>query len=453
MQPQKRQTSRRDFLRYSAGASAGYWVAGGLAGRVSASPNEQLQIACFGVNGKGRGDVENASKFGKIYALCDVDRTFLKLSARSNKVEHTSTDFRELLDKVGDKVDVCVVSTPDHCHAVILAKAMKMGKHCYGQKPLTHSIWEARQMQDIARKAGVVTQMGNQFTAYEPMRKAAHQIKAGQIGNVKEVHVWTNRPIWPQGEARGPEKPVPKELDWDAWIGPAPFRPYADGYHTFKWRGWWDFGTGALGDMACHTCNLPFMALNMRDPTAVAAETSGHNHDSYPAKSKIKFDFPAIGDRQAFTFHWYDGTNLPPEETYADFLKMKDGDGKPLQLNASGCLLVGDKCTMYAAGDYANEGIYVNNDVELTDVDYPKPPGEPELGHVQEFYEAIADPKNKKAMSNFPDYAGPLTETILLGNLAVWKEGPVKWGGTNLKPDDPSLMKIVKPEYREGYEV
>jgi predicted dehydrogenase len=456
MQSQKRQSSRRDFLRHSAALGAGYWVAGGIAPRASASPNEQLQIASFGVNGKGKSDVENASRFGKIYALCDADRKFLELSSRLYKVDNSFTDYRELLDKLGDQIDVCTVSTPDHTHAVILAKALKMGKHCYGQKPLTHSIWEARQLQELARKAGVVTQMGNQGTALEAMRKAAYQVQAGQIGKVKEVHVWTNRPIWPQGEARGPEKPVPKELDWEAWIGPAPMRPYADGYHTFKWRGWWDFGTGALGDMACHTCNLPFMALNMRDPTSVEAETSGHDHDSYPAKSKIRFEFPAIGDRAAFTFYWYDGTNLPPRDLYADFEKPGK-DGKPRSVTTSGCLIVGDKATMYAAGDYAEQGVEANNGVKLTDVDYPHAPGkptaEPEPSHVREFYEAIADPKNKKATSNFPDYAGPLTETILLGNLAVWKDGPVKWDAENLTPDDPSLMAIVKPASREGYDL
>jgi len=458
MHSPKRQATRRDFLRHSAATGVGFWVAGGIAPRLSASPNEQLQIANCGVFNKGTSDVKNASQFGKIFALCDVDRIFLKGVARQYKVdaERTFTDYRQMLDKLGDQIDVVTVSTPDHTHAVILAKALRMGKHCYGQKPLTHSIWEARQIQELAKEAGVVTQMGNQYAAYEPMRKAAYQIRDGQIGRVKEVHVWTNRPIWPQGEARNPEKPVPKELDWESWIGPAPMRPYADGYHTFKWRGWWDFGTGALGDMACHTCNLPFMALNMRDPTAVEAETSGHNRDSYPAKSKIKFDFPAIGERGPFTFHWYDGTNLPPRELYADFEKpavVKDGKTVPWSLSTSGCLIVGDKCTMYAAGDYAEGGIEVNKGVELTEVDYPKPPGEPELGHVREFYEAIADPKNKKAVSNFVDYAGPLTETILLGNLAVWKEGPVKWDAKNLKPDDPSLLAIVKNEYREGYEL
>jgi predicted dehydrogenase len=455
MQTPNRSTSRRDFLRYTAGAGAGYWVAGGLAAKVSASPNEQLQIACFGVNGKGRGDASNAAKFGTIYAVCDVDRTFLDLSARTYKTENKFTDFRELFDKVGDQIDVAVVSTPDHTHAVILAQALKAKKHCYGQKPLTHNIWEARQIQELAKAAGpeVVTQMGNQGTRLDAMRKAAYQVRDGQIGNVKEVHVWTNRPIWPQGEARGPEKPVPKELDWESWIGPAPMRPYSDGYHTFKWRGWWDFGTGALGDMACHTCNLPFMALNMRDPVEVEASTSGHDHDSYPANSKIRYEFPAIGDRPAFTFHWYDGSNLPPKELYADF-ETPGPDGKPQTITTSGCIMVGEKATMYAAGDYAERGVFTNKGVQLTDVEYPATKGDDqELGHVREFYEAIGDPKNKKAVSNFADYAGPLTETILLGNLAVWKGGKVKWDAKTLTPDDPELAKIVKNEYRDGYEL
>jgi predicted dehydrogenase len=308
-------------------------------------------------------------------------------------------------------------------------------------------------MGEIAREKNVVTQMGNQFTAYEPMREAAYRVRGGQLGKVKEVHIWTNRPVWPQGEPRPEPKPVPNELNWEAWLGPAPYRPYGEGYHTFKWRGWWDFGTGALGDMACHTCNLPFMALNMRDPVSVEAETSGHNHDSYPAKSKIKFEFPELDGRAAFTMYWYDGSNLPPAEVTAPFLA---GDASK-NLNASGCILIGDKAMMYAAGDYAEAGIeYLDASgkpgVELLTVDYPKPVGEPELGHVQEFYEAIFD-RSKKAVSNFPDYSGPLTETILLGNLAVWKQGKVEWDAKTMTPNDPALAKIVRREYRYGYEL
>ncbi|MCA9234026.1 MAG: Gfo/Idh/MocA family oxidoreductase [Planctomycetales bacterium] len=444
--------SRRDFLKTSAAVGVGFWAAGGVAARASTSPNEQLQIASFGVNGKGRSDVKNASRFGKIFAVCDVDRTFLDQSAKVYKTDHKYTDFRELLDCLGDQIDVCTVSTPDHTHAVIAGKAMKMGKHVYCQKPLTKTIWEARELQRIAKEADVVTQMGNQFTAFEPMRQAAYQIRAGQLGKVSEVHVWTNRPIWPQGEARPEPKPIPNELNWEAWLGPAPYRPYGEGYHTFKWRGWWDFGTGALGDMACHTTNLPFMALNMRDPVSVEAETSGHNQDSYPEWSKIKFEFPELDGRAPFTLYWYDGTKLPPEELYSQFLQGAGSDGQSKKLNASGCLIVGDKATMYAAGDYAEAGIELNTDDPWLEVDYPKPPGAPELGHVEEFYNGIHD-RSKKPVSNIVDYSGPLTETILLGNLAVWQPGKVEWDAATITPADASLMKVVKPEYRYGYEL
>ena len=444
------QSNRRSFLQQSAAVGVGFWVAGGVTAKESSSPNSKLQIAGIGAGGKGSSDVKNASRFGKIYALCDADRKTLASADKLYKTGRTFTDFRELLDQLGDKIDVVTVSTPDHNHAVIASKAMKMGKHCYCQKPMTHSIWEARQLGSIAREMGVATQMGNQFTAYEPMREAAYQIRAGQLGTVKEVHVWTNRPVWPQGEARNPSKPVPEYLDWEAWIGPAPMRDYAEGYHTFKWRGYWDFGTGALGDMACHTCNLPFMALNMRDPTAVEAATSGHNRDSYPAWSKIKYDFPELDGRAAFTMHWYDGTKLPESHLYEEFLQGTDKEGNPLKLDASGVLIIGDKGTMYAAGDYADRGIYLSKGLEPLAVDYPKPPP---LGHVQEFYQSIHD-RSKPAVSNFPDYAGPLTETILLGNLAVWKGGRVEWDAKKLQPiSDPKLANIVRREYRDGYVV
>ena len=441
-------TDRRKFLQSTAAVGLGYWVTGGLEAAESKSPNEQIQVGCIGVGGKGQSDVQNMSKFGKIFALCDVDATTLEGQVQAYKTEHNFSDFREMLDKMGDKIDAVTVSTPDHCHAVAAAKAMKMGKHVHCQKPLTHSIWEARRLGEIAKEKGVATQMGNQWTAYAPMRKAAHQIREGQLGTVKEVHIWTNRPIWPQGEARSPAKPVPSTLNWEAWIGPAPFRPYADGYHPFKWRGWWDFGTGALGDMACHTCNLPFMALNMRDPVSVEAECPEHDGDSYPARSKIKYEFPKLGDRPAFTMHWYDGGNLPPNELFEGVtLEATIDDKKHKPPAPRGVLLIGDKAKLYAAGDYAECGIQIVGADEI-DVDFPRSPG-----HEKEWFIAMKDP-SKPAMSNFPNYSGPLTETILLGNLAVYKRGKVDWDPVNLKAlNDPSLQKIVHPTFRDGYEI
>lgn len=441
---------RRKFLQSTAAAGLGFWVAGGVEAAASKSPNEQIQVGCIGVGGKGKSDVDDMSRLGKIYALCDVDSVTLDGMAKAYKTEHNFSDFRELLDKMGDKIDAVTVSIPDHNHAVAACKAMKLGKHVYCQKPLTHSIWEARRMGEIAKETGVATQMGNQYTAFNPMRKAAHQLKEGQIGTVKEVHIWTDRPIWPQGEKRAPSKPVPSTLNWEAWIGPAPFRPYADGYHPFKWRGWWDFGTGALGDMACHTCNLPYMALNMRDPVSVEADCPEHDRDSYPPRSKIKFEFPKLGNREAFTMYWYDGGNLPDRKLFEGVtLTTKNDDGKETPPpHISGVLLIGDKAKMYAAGDYAERGIQIVGDVRELEVEYPRSPG-----HQKEWFIAMRDPK-KPAMSNFANYSGPLTETILLGNLAVYKRGKVEWDPVNLKPlNDPSLEKIVHPKFREGYEI
>jgi hypothetical protein len=250
---------------------------------------------------------------------------------------------------------------------------------------------------------------------------------------------------------------VPENVDWESWIGPAPMRDYAEGdYHPFAWRGWWDFGTGSLGDMACHTCNLPFMALNMRNPTAVEASSSPNNQDSYPLTSKITFDFPELDGRPAFKLHWSDKSQLPPEDLYAGFLEgKKDAEGNPLQLAGSGCLIVGDECTMYAAGDYANEGIELSGGVEWLEVEYPKAEGadeDPEQAHVAEFYNAIRNP-NQPATGNIPDYSGPLTETILLGNLALWNGKRVEWDAATLTPSDASLNKIVRNPYRDGYDV
>lgn len=438
--------NRRDFLQASAAAGAGYWALGGLAAAQSTAANEQIQIACIGVGGKGDSDTTNASRFGKVVALCDIDDQTLAGKESVMKSGNTFSDYRDLFDKMGDKVDAVTVSTPDHMHAVIAAAAMKMGKHVYCQKPLTRTIWEARRLGEIAKENNVVTQMGNQFTAYNPMRQAAAQIKAGNLGNVSEVHVWTNRPVWPQGGERPAPSDPPANVHWDLWLGVAPKRPYAEGaYHDFAWRGWWDFGTGALGDMACHTCNLPFMALNMRDPVAVEAETSGHNHDSYPEWSTIKFDFPELDGRAAFTLYWYDGGKKPSNDLFTD-VTLKNADGSPAP-SASGVVLIGDKAKMYAAGDYADGGI------EIIGADEMKVSYQRSRGHEREFYDGIRD-RSKVPVSNFPDYAGPLTETILLGNLAVWKGSRVEWDAKNLVPlNDESLMKIVKPDYQNGYEL
>jgi len=417
----------------------GYWVAGGVQAKASRSPNSRIAFASIGIEGKGESDSEDAGRAGDMVAICDVDDGKLNRAVRSRfKKAKKFNDFRKMLDEMGKSIDAVTVSTPDHIHAVAAATALRMKKHCFVQKPLTHSIHEARVLGQLARENGVATQMGNQGTANSRLRKAAAAVQAGVLGTVNEVHVWTNRPIWPQGGDRPASAQPPKELHWDLWLGPAPVRPYGDGYHPFSWRGWWDFGCGALGDMACHTFNMPFAALNLRDPISVQAETSGHNRDSYPKWSVIAYDFPATDKRPAVKAFWYDGGKLPP----ADMFEGHKIDG-------SGAMLVGEKGKIYAAGDNCDDFECLGN-VKLPKLDFVRSPG-----HFAEWVQAIKG--GKPAMSNFPDYAGPLTETILLGNLAVWvaasgKGEKVEWDPRDLKVKNLSgLEEIVQPVYRPGY--
>ncbi len=431
--------NRRQFLKTTAATGLGYWVAGGVQAQESGSANERIAMASVGVDGKGRSDSRDAGANGDMVAICDVDDIKLAAAKRSNPKAKMFNDFRKMLDEMGKSIDAVTVSTPDHCHAPAALMAMRMGKHCFVQKPMTHSIYEARLMAKIAREKGLATQMGNQGTSGDGLRKAAAMMKAGALGTPKEVIVWSNRPIWPQGGDRPAGSPPPEHLKWDLWLGPAPIRPYApDTYHPFKWRGWWDFGTGALGDMACHTVNMPYMGLDLFNPTSVQAQTSGHNKDSYPKWSIIKFEFPANDWRPAIKFTWMDGGKRPDPE-------VLDGDTP----KGSGCVVIGAKGKLYSSSDYG--GITkLYGDVDQSEVQFKKSPG-----HFREWVNAIKG--GEPARSNFPDYAGGLTETILLGNLAVWAaaegEGPkVEWDPKNLKATNvPGLETIIKPVYREGY--
>jgi predicted dehydrogenase len=439
-------TNRRDFLKTSAMAGAGFWVAGTCAGQESKLANEKINFAAIGVGGKGQSDSGDAGNAGNMVAICDIDDKTLDKAAQKYPNAKKYNDYRKMLDEMGKSIDAVTVSTPDHTHAVASAMAMRMGKHCFTQKPLTHTIYEARKLGEIAREMKVATQMGNQGTAASGLRKSAAMIRKGCIGNVKEVHVWTNRPIWPQGGERAAETSPPEHIHWDLFLGPAPKRPYAPGYHPFAWRGWWDFGTGALGDMACHTVNMPFMALDLRNPTSVEAETSGHNKDSYPKWSIIRFEFPATDTRPALTMFWYDGGKKVDRELMPDEFLQKNKDDGSLKLSGSGCLLIGDKGKFFTPDDYGARylmhGNYSEPEVEITE----------SPGHFAEFARAIRTNNAEPAMSNFPDYAGPLTETILLGNLAVWAGKKIEWDAKNLKATNaPEVEPIIKSTYREGY--
>ncbi len=432
-------TSRRNFLRGTAATGIGFWVAGGVLAEESKSPNEKIRIACIGCGGKGSSDSADAGNHAEVVGICDVDEKTLNAAATRFPKAKKYADFRKMLEEMEKSIDAVTVSTPDHCHTPAALMAMRMGKHAFVQKPLTKSIYEARLLGEVAREKKVATQMGNQGTAMSGLRKAAALLRKNAIGKVTEVHVWTNRPIWPQGGPRPKEAPVPANLNWDCWIGPAPMRPYGLGYHPFSWRGWWDFGTGALGDMACHTVNMPFAGLDLRNPVSVQATTSGHNKDSYPKWSVIEFQFPANDWRAELKMFWYDGGKRPDKA----LLDGKDPVG-------SGCVVIGEKGKIYSPNDYGAE-FEILGGAEMPKVEFTESPG-----HFEEWIRAIKG--GPAAMSNFPDYASPLTETILLGNLAVWAAADagqgkkIEWDAKELKATNaPEVEHIVKPKYRDGY--
>ena len=445
--------TRRGFLKTTAAIAPAVYVGHSKVGyaqdeRAERSANGQVNYAGVGVGGKGRGDTKDASDHGEIVAICDVDAATLRKEGKRYKNAEQFADFREMFEKLGDKIDACTVSTPDHMHAVTAAMAMKNGAAVYCQKPLTRTMWEARQLADMARDKGLATQMGNQGTALDSLRSGAAVVKSGKLGTLEECHIFTNRPVWEQGTARPEPSEAPEELNWDLWLGTAPERPHAKGYHPFGWRGWWDFGTGALGDMACHTFNLPYMALDLKDASSVVAETTGHNGDSFPQSSKIVFQFDALGDRPAMPVYWYDGGNKPSED-------LLNGYGfKPNDKNPRGCIIKGSDLTFYSWGDYGGDWALIDADGN----EVPKPENiefESSPGHFTEFHQAITG-ERKQAVSNFEDYSGKLTETILLGNLAVWTDGEkVEWDAENLEATnmkgDETIAQLIKPNYRGDY--
>ena len=277
---------RREFLKVSSATVTGFWVAGTCNRALSDSPNARVNIACIGVGGKGRTDSKDANKHGNLVAICDIDEKHLAESAEKYPKARKFRDYRKLLDEMESEIDAVVVSAPDHHHATASIRAMRMGKHVYCQKPLTHTVAEARLMRETARKYKVMTQMGNQGSAGDGFRAGVELIQSGAVGPIREVHAWTNRPFkyWKQAPdivARPTDKPpIPSHVHWDLFLGPAPKRPYHPVYHPHDWRGWWDFGTGSLGDMACHTSNLAFKNLRLGLPTRVSAISGDINPET-----------------------------------------------------------------------------------------------------------------------------------------------------------------------------
>ncbi len=433
-------TNRRDFVKQTTAIGAAMWVSGKSVIADSKSPNQKLNVGVIGAGGKGATDSREMAKCGaNIVALCDIDDKALgKASVRYENAKKFN-DFRIMFEEMGDKIDAVTVSTPDHTHAVAAMAAMKLGKHVYCQKPLTWSVAEARKLRETASENGVVTQMGNQGTSYDGLREAVEVIRTGGIGTAKEVHVWTNRPVWPVKEGRSSETPpVPKHIHWDLFLGPADYRPYHPDYHPFSWRGWVDFGTGALGDMACHTANMVVMALDLFDPISIHAKSDGiSNGECFPKNSVIEYQFGERNGLPPIKMTWYDGGNLPDQS-------LLHG----MKSSSSGSLIVGEKGTLYSPNDYGAAYHLLPKDVFA---DYKKP--EPVLprspGHYQEFYNACLG--GFKPMSNF-DYAGRLTETMILGNVSMRANQKIEWDAKNMKITNiPEANKYISREYREGW--
>lgn len=492
--------NRRDFLKRSAAIGIGAWAYGGIALPESKAANEQVNIACIGVGGKGNSDSSQAAKFGNIVAICDVDEEVLngKLKGREKETFEKAKayfDFRKMFDELGKSIDAVTVSTPDNTHAIASLTAMKMGKHVYCQKPLTHDVWEARQMRLVANEMKVCTQMGNQGTARDGLRRTVEAVQDGIIGQVQEAHVWTNRPVWPQSPTitARPKTvdPVPSYLHWDEWLGPAPFREYSHGnpgnrkrgtYHMWQWRGWWDFGTGALGDMACHTCNMPFMALKLGYPTSVVAESETPNPETYPAWARITFQFPAREAMSPVKFVWYEGSKdgrtkvLPSPDLVRGARKTEKGvaiffeadkwmfrnENDVLKSVDSGSFLVGDKGVLFSPDDNGGEAYLVSESGSIEKLtgapqrlpgNNPNSERENDEAMKREWVAAIKAGKPETALSNF-NYAAMLTETILLGNVAVRAGKLLEWDGPSLAfKNSPQANQYLKRDYRKGWSV
>ncbi|HXJ58727.1 MAG TPA: Gfo/Idh/MocA family oxidoreductase [Verrucomicrobiae bacterium] len=433
-------TRRRFLFASTAGAAASFSLPGALA-RAAAprrvSANEKLNIAAIGAGGKGAEDTDGCAS-ENIVALCDVDSKRLAERAAKYPKAKLYRDYRKMLEEMKE-IDAVLVSTPDHHHAFAAVMAMKLGKHVYCQKPLTHSIWEARLMRTVASRAKVATQMGNQGHSYDSTRRIVELVRAGVLGEVREVHVWTDRPIWPQGINRPKDTPpVPDHIDWDLWLGPAPPRPYHPDYVPFKWRGWWDFGTGALGDMACHNADAAFWALDLDAPISVQAESSPVNNETCPKWSVIRYEFPARGTMPPVTLTWYDGGKMPSRD-------LVDGS----ELPKNGTILIGSKARIAFRDWHPNEFRLLPQE-QFKDFKGPAQtiPRAPD-GPYQEWIAACKG--GPPCLSNF-DYAGRLTETVLLGNVAVRVGRKIEWDAKKLAAKGcPDADQYIRREYRKGW--
>ena len=475
------QTTRRKFLQQSGLTAAGFMIVPRyvLGGKGYVAPSDRLNLAAIGAGGKGESNIRDASGWREggstlenVIGLCDVDEKRAKKTFNRFSNAKQFKDYRLMLDQLGNDIDAVMVSTPDHMHAAPAMAAIKMGLDIYVEKPMTHDVFEARALTKAVNDYGVISQMGNQGSSTEDIRRICEWIWAGVIGKVEEVHCWTNRPVWEQGMHAPKEKQdVPKNLDWDLWLGTAKNRPYHESYLPFSWRGWWDFGTGALGDMACHIMDPAVRALKLGQPTAVQAFAPFTKRnwarvdslDSPPVASMVYYEFPAREDMPPVKLTWYDGGMMPPRpEELEDHEPMGNFDG--------GVLFVGDKgkimCDCYAG----NPRLLPTSLMKSFEEPEQKLPRVKEENHQRNWIAAIKG--DADASSDF-NYAGPFTEIVLLGNLAIRSlytqeersspngkkylaytgEGvKLRWDGEAMKVTNyEPANQFVKREYREGW--
>ena len=452
--------TRRRFLADSTKTAAALAVAPALITKAVAqgerrklSANDKLNIAFIGVAGQGGNNIGEITKAEdvNVVALCDVDETNLNSAAGKFPGAKRYRDYRKLIESE-KSLDAVVISTPDHNHAPATMLALKAGKHVYCEKPLTRTVKEARLIAQAAHAAKVATQMGNQGMAFEGNRFINEWLADGCIGAVREVHVWSDRPThggkpelyWAQGVERPTDTPpVPATLDWDLWLGPAPQRPYHPAYVPFKWRGWWDFGSGGLGDMGIHNIAPIFAALKLGAPTSVHASSTPVFPETVPLASTVHYEFPARGDMPPVKLHWYDGGIMPPRpEELAEGEELKRWDG---------CIFVGDKGKMLVDGWGGESPRLIP---QKRDREYQRPPKTlpRSVGHHKEWL--LACRNGTPTRSNF-DFAGPLTEAVLLGMVCVRNGGTkLEWDSANLKvTNEPDANQFLHYQYRKGWEL
>ncbi|MGN6135297.1 MAG: Gfo/Idh/MocA family protein [Aureliella sp.] len=427
--------NRRQVLQVAGAAvavgSVGYWSSAAPA--PSKSPNEKLNLACVGTANRALDDIKEV-RHENIAALCDVDKNYLDQRLAEFKSARPYRDYRELIDKEGDKIDAVVVATADHHHAPAAIRALRAGKHVYCEKPLTHTVAEARLLAKVAKEKGLATQMGTQIHAGENYRRVVEIIQGGVIGDVQDVHVWVGKG-WGGGDLPTETEPPPEYLDWNLWLGPAPERPFAKGrYHPAQWRRWWAFGSGTLGDMGCHYMDLAFWALGLTHPTSIEAEGPPVHPETAPEGLIVRYQFPERDGKPPVKMTWYDG-NMIPKTLFEQ------------RVPGAGLMFVGSKGMMFA--DYNAFRFFPTEkfkDVQLPEKSIPR-----SIGHHKEWLKACRD--GSPTTCNF-QYSGGLTETVLLGTVAYRVGKPIEWDAANLKVTNaPEANRLISKEYRSGWEV